>query len=232
LKLKIFLLLAVFLISSIGLNASTISPELEQKLKAEGKWKQYIASMQAAKEKGINLPNKHAVNFQDIQSFGKKTTYLNGLVILVQFDDHLADTLNHDPAAFDHLLFSEGVHSTGSMNDYYLENSYTNVGVTGVVTVWLRMPQNYTYYVDGQYGFGNYPNNAQKLTEDAVAAADPLVDFSQFDNDNDGYVDALFIVHAGVGRVDGDNFIVLLNLLLQLLLSRENERSFSMPSTL
>jgi len=200
LKIYLYLLITIFLVFSLGLNASSISPELEKKLKAEGKWQQFVSSMQNAKEKGINLPNKHAVNFQDIQSFGKKTTYLNGLVILVQFDDHLADTLNHDPAAFDHLLFSEGVHSTGSMNDYYLENSYTNVGVTGVVTVWLRMPQNYTYYVDGQYGFGNYPNNAQKLTEDAVAAADPLVDFSQFDNDNDGYVDALFIVHAGVGR--------------------------------
>ena len=194
-----FIIIAV-LFTSLSLNASTISPELEKKLKAEGKWGEFVQSLKIAKEKGINLPNKHAVNFKDINGFGKKTTYLNGLVILVQFDDHLADTLNHDPAAFQHLLFSEDLHSSGSMNDFYLENSYSDVGVTGVVTVWLRMPQNYTYYVDGQYGFGNYPNNAQRLTEDAIAAADPLVDFSQFDNDNDGYVDALFVVHAGVGR--------------------------------
>jgi len=199
-KFYLALLFIAIFASSIGLFASSISPELEKKLKAEGKWNQFVQSMKVAKEKGINLPNKHAVNFQEIDSFGKKTTYLNALVILVDFNDHLADTSNHNPAAFDHLLFSEGVHSTGSMNDYYLENSYDNVGVTGVITSWLRMPQNYTYYVDGQYGFGTYPNNAQRLTEDAVAAADPFVDFSQFDNDNDGYVDALFVVHAGVGR--------------------------------
>ena len=199
---KFYLTLLVFavLLNSFGLYASSISPDLEKKLRAEGKWEQFVQSMKMAKEKGINLPNKHEVNFKNIESFGKKTTYLNGLVILVDFNDHLADTLNHNPAAFQHLLFSEGVHASGSMNDFYLENSYNEVGVTGIVTVWLRMPQNYTYYVDGQYGFGNYPNNAQRLTEDAIAAADPLVDFSQFDNDNDGYVDALFVVHAGVGR--------------------------------
>jgi immune inhibitor A len=37
------------------------------------------------------------------------------------------------------------------------------------------------------------------LTEDVVYLADPYVDFSQYDNDNDGYVDALFVIHAGPG---------------------------------
>jgi immune inhibitor A len=200
LKIKYCLLIAVFVISSIRLNASSISPELEIKLKKEGKWDQFVTTLQKVNQRGINIPNKNAVKFNEIDTFGKTTVYLNALVILVDFSDHLADTLNHNPPVFEHLLFSEGVHSTGSMNDFYLENSYNNVGVTGVVTLWLRMPQNYTYYVNGQGGLGNYPNNAQKLTEDAVAAADPIVNFSQFDNDNDGYVDALFVVHAGVGR--------------------------------
>lgn len=194
------LFIAFILIISNLLTASNVSPELEKQLKQEGKWQQFVNSMKVAEDRGINQPNKHAINFRNIESYGKATTYLNALVILVDFNDHLADTLNHNKAAFEHLLFSEGVHSTGSMNDFYIENSYDNVGVTGVATNWFRMPQNYTYYVDGQYGFGTYPYNAQKLTEDAVAAADPYVDFSLYDNDNDGYVDALFVVHAGVGR--------------------------------
>jgi M6 family metalloprotease-like protein len=107
------------------------------------------------------------------------------------------------------MLFSVGVYPTGSMADYYIENSYGEFLVTGVVTKWYRMPQTYAYYVNGQRGFGAYPQNAQKLTEDAVAAADPDVDFSQFDNDgpdgipnsgdDDGMIDALFVVHAGPG---------------------------------
>lgn len=182
------------------LNASDISPELQKQLKANGKWKSFAESMQAAAAKGVNEPNKRAVNFDKILNSRNKTTYLNGLVILVDFDDKIADTTAHDTTAFQQLLFSEAIHPTGSMNDFYLENSYGQVGAKGKITDWLRMPQGYSYYVSGQAGFGNYPNNAQKLTEDAIEAADPYVDFSQFDNDNDGWVDALFIVHAGVGR--------------------------------
>ncbi|MCK4427119.1 MAG: M6 family metalloprotease domain-containing protein, partial [candidate division Zixibacteria bacterium] len=43
------------------------------------------------------------------------------------------------------------------------------------------------------------PHNAQKLAEDAVDAADPYVDFSDYDHDGDLWVDGLIIVHAGPG---------------------------------
>jgi hypothetical protein len=38
-----------------------------------------------------------------------------------------------------------------------------------------------------------------------VSTADPDVDFSQYDNNGDGYVDALFVVHAGPGYEDTGN---------------------------
>jgi hypothetical protein len=44
------------------------------------------------------------------------------------------------------------------------------------------------------------------LTEDLVALVDPLVDFSQYDNNHDGYVDTVFIIHAGSGaEANGGN---------------------------
>jgi M6 family metalloprotease-like protein len=64
---------------------------------------------------------------------------------------------------------------------------------------WRRAPHTYDYYVDGLKGFGTYPQNAQHLAEDAVTLADPAVNFANYDNDGDGYVDALFIIHAGPG---------------------------------
>ncbi len=67
------------------------------------------------------------------------------------------------------------------------------------------MPQPYSYYTNNYYGYGSYPQNAQKLVEDAVWAADPYIDFSRYDNDNNGYVDALFIVHAGRGAESTGN---------------------------
>ena len=123
------------------------------------------------------------------------------LVLLVDFSDNKGQT---SPDQYRHLLFSLGVYPTGSMRDYYQEVSYRKFdlvgevnGTTGNPPDWFRMPQAYTFYVAGQSGLGSYPNNAQKLAEDAVIAADPYVDYRLYDNNGDGEVDSLFILHAG-----------------------------------
>lgn len=119
------------------------------------------------------------------------------LAILVQFSDNRSQV---SPSNFDQLLFGGAF---GSLNHYYRAVSY---GALDIVTVnlpsstgWCNMPRTYAYYVNGQKGFGAYPQNAQKLAEDAILAANPLVDFSQYDNDKDGNVDTVFIIHAGPG---------------------------------
>ena len=71
--------------------------------------------------------------------------------------------------------------------------------ITGDVIGWYRMPHPYDYYVNNNNGFGSYPQNTQKLIEDAVDAANRDVIYSEYDRDGDGYVDALFVVHAGPG---------------------------------
>src|ERR1051325_2999146 len=89
---------------------------------------------------------------------------LNSLVILVDFSDNQGQ---RDPAEFADLLFSAGSHRTGSLRDYYLEVSYGKLDVTGSVIGWLRMPNPYTYYVNGETGTsGNYPHNSQGLAKD------------------------------------------------------------------
>ena len=55
------------------------------------------------------------------------------------------------------------------------------------------------YYTNSAYGTGSYPRNCQKLVEEAVDLVDAVVDFSDYDNDSDGYVDGLMIVHSGRG---------------------------------
>ncbi|MFH0882244.1 MAG: M6 family metalloprotease domain-containing protein [bacterium] len=125
------------------------------------------------------------------------------IVLLVDFSDHPATT---DAAFFDSLMFGS---SHGAVRDFYREVSYQALEIStndSCNTIgWLRMPNPYTYYVDGQKGFGTYPNNAQKLVEDAVTAANPFVDFTRYDNDGDGYVDGLMVVHSGTGyELSGD----------------------------
>jgi immune inhibitor A len=85
------------------------------------------------------------------------------------------------------------------MRDYFKECSYGTLNIEGEVLGWYRMPQPYSYYVDNQNGFGTYPKNVQKLIEDAVDTANADVNYANYDSDGDGYVDALFVVHAGVG---------------------------------
>lgn len=122
---------------------------------------------------------------------------INILAILVDFSDKKAGTSD---VFFDTLIY---VNRTGTVTNYYREVSYNTLTITTVVLPsalgWKGAPQTYAYYVDGQNGFGAYPHNAQKLVEDAVDLVDPYVNFSQFDNNSDGYVDGLIVVHAGPG---------------------------------
>jgi immune inhibitor A len=169
----------------------SMSPELEARLRDEGTFDQVVQKLQQARTQGVDKPDPHPFR----PNLGEQTT-LHALAILVDFSDNIAYT----PAVhYDSLLSSQGIYSTGSLRDFFLENSYGNVDLIVTIAGWFRLPQTYAYYADGNYGFSAYPQNAQKMAEDAVWAADPTVDFSQFDNDNDGYVDALFIVHAGPG---------------------------------
>ncbi|HON19583.1 MAG TPA: M6 family metalloprotease domain-containing protein [Salinivirgaceae bacterium] len=48
-----------------------------------------------------------------------------------------------------------------------------------------------------------YTNNGRILAREGVLAANPQVNFAEYDNDNDGYVDAVYVIFAGYGREAG-----------------------------
>ena len=144
--------------------------------------------------------------------------HYRAIVILLQFPPdpaipgdpgNLADTLAHPTSAFDTLLFSVGTRPGGSLRDYYREVSRDSFDISGVVTRWYTAPHPYGYYTDAQSGFGDPPRNAQQMAYDAVTLADQDLDFRLFDSDgpdgipdsgdDDGFVDGVFVVHAGPG---------------------------------
>jgi immune inhibitor A len=201
-KAKYLFFILLLLLWASTASAVSIAPEIVEQLKASGQLDEIIAADNAAREKGVWDANPDPVIFgvtEDIDT-------LHCLIVLVDFVDMpYTNGYQAEPEEFDTLLFSEGITNPGSMTDYYFETSYGQAYLVGQVTQWYRMPETYAYYVDGQRGFGTYPQNAQKLTEDAVIAADPDVDFAIFDNSGNGQVDALFIVHAGPGYEDTGN---------------------------
>lgn len=120
--------------------------------------------------------------------------------ILAICADHPDKVSTVAATAFDNLIFGAG---SGTVRHFYSEMSY---GTLTIVTVdlpssmgWQRLSTNYSTYVNNAYGLGGYPNNTQKLCEDLVDLVDPLVDFSDYDNDNNGYVDGLVLIHPGRG---------------------------------
>ncbi len=123
----------------------------------------------------------------------------NVLAILVQFSDNPSGTAS---GYFDNLMFNV---SSTSVRHYYRNASF---GQLDIITVnlpsslgWRTAPQTYDYYVNDESGVNpeSYPRNSQKLVEDLVVMVDPVVDFSVYDNDDDGFVDVLMVIHAGPG---------------------------------
>jgi len=129
---------------------------------------------------------------------------INLLAILVDFSDKAAQVA---AAKFDTLIY---VDRSGTVTNYYKEVSYNTLTIATVTLPsslgWKRAPQTLAYYANNQNGLGSYPQNAQKLVEDAVDLVDAQVNFSLYDNDFDGYVDGLIVIHAGRGaELTGSN---------------------------
>jgi immune inhibitor A len=125
---------------------------------------------------------------------------INVLVLIIEFTDMKHDA-SHGPSHFGNMLFNS-TPSVKSVNRYYDENSFGLLSVSGEVTaVWLQSAQTMAYYgADGAGGIDNKNGPIYALVTEAVRAADPLIDFSRFDRDLDGFIDHLCVVHAGQGQ--------------------------------
>lgn len=193
----------LFLVTSA--QAMPPQPELLEQLKQSGQLDKFAERLADAKARGVCQPltrDTKAVEQKALALDPNAVDTFRVIVILADFSDNEATggMVSGTVADFEHLLFSfDSTDNHYSMAEFYFDNSYGNFYLEGVVAGWYRLPQTYAYYVDGLNGFGSYPQNAQRMAEDAITAADPTVDFSQFDNDGDGWCDGVFVVHAGVG---------------------------------
>jgi immune inhibitor A len=120
------------------------------------------------------------------------------IVVLADFTDKRFEV---DTSRFEQLFFSTGEIPTGSVAEYYADVTGGLVTITGQVVGPFTMPQTLEWYANGNYGIGKPSGDprANILAQDAVKAADPSVDLQPYDNDGNGYVDAIIVVHAGGG---------------------------------
>ncbi|MCX7044446.1 MAG: M6 family metalloprotease domain-containing protein [Candidatus Sumerlaeota bacterium] len=135
------------------------------------------------------------------------TGNVKNLVVLCMFSDHTPGAQTRNKSDYEVLMSSATSDAilapTGSVHSYYNEASYGKLNLESTVVEWVVLPQTEAWYANGQSGLGAYPQNAQKMVEDALNLVDPQVDFSQFDANNDGYADCVTVIHSGYGAESG-----------------------------
>jgi M6 family metalloprotease-like protein len=128
------------------------------------------------------------------------TGTLKNLTVLIRFNDHAALPLPSN-GDYDVLFNADGGHTTpaptGSLKDVYHEISYDQLTINSTVTGWHTVSNNETYYTtDGENGGSEL---GQQAMREALDLADQTIDFNDFDEDGDGYVDSLAFIHSGYG---------------------------------
>ncbi len=113
------------------------------------------------------------------------------LMILANFSN---TTTTIPQSSFNNYMNQSNYNGTGSFKDYYLEVSYGQLTVNSTVTIWVTLPNTHNYYgPDSKWG---------QFVYDAVVAANNQanVNYAEYDNDLDGYVDGIAVIHQGPGQ--------------------------------
>ncbi len=117
------------------------------------------------------------------------------LVLLVDFPDYPADATNTTGFVSSQMFGSgtAGNFPYDSLSKYYERSSYGGLSIQGTVLGWYRASQNRSYY----QGLGNGPGQ-RALMREAINHYNALGhDFSQYDNNNDGYIDIFYLKWTG-----------------------------------
>jgi len=123
------------------------------------------------------------------------------LVILANFSD---TTTTYTQSDFNSLFNTPGYSDYGALGsvwDYFDEASYGLLNLDTTVSVWVDLPHTMAYYGANISGYDVRP---REMVEDAIAALDATgFDFSPFDVDEDGWIDAFAVIHQGRGEEAG-----------------------------
>lgn len=133
----------------------------------------------------------------------------HGLVILVEWND-LSFTRSDAKAFFSSMMNDENysgyydktnpqkwVECTGSVHDYFRDNSMGRFQPTFDVVGPVKINRSHTYPKGASNGW--------QCAVDAIEAANSIVDYSKYDTDGDGVVDMFYIIYAGYGSNVGGN---------------------------
>lgn len=162
---------------------------------------QTLSSRRNVSLKASSYPQKEKLN--NFPTIGE----VHSLVILVQFADTKFSTVGSDAHQFFNNMLNEpgftySNGANGSARDFYLNSSngrfQPQFDVIGPVT----LPEKYSYYGANKGSSVDNPVRLEEFVREACKLADPSVDFSQYDHNQDGFIDNIYFFYAGKGEAD------------------------------
>lgn len=139
--------------------------------------------------------------------FALTTGSAKNLVVLIRWNDHGPTGQNRTlPSTADLgiLMNQPGGHPTiaptGSVRDFYLENSYGLLSIDSTVRPWVTVSMTESWTANGVSGDGA---RIRQAIAEALDALDTTTNFATFDADADGWIDAITILHSGYGAEFG-----------------------------
>jgi len=127
---------------------------------------------------------------------------VKSLVVMIRFSDHAGRTL---PSVADVDVLFNAVDGdpvlapTGSVKDVYFENSYGQMTLDSFVNPgigdWITVSKTEAFYANGDSG----DSTLWQALREALDVLDAVVDFNDYDLDNDGRIDSIAFIHSGYG---------------------------------
>ena len=147
--------------------------------------------------------NNRAQRYSDNDiNFTTTTGTPNFLVILVSFSDIAFNSAN---ATTMQNQISQANYTTngatGSVKDYFYDNSMGALNANFTVVGPYTLSHNQAYY--GAESEAWHDTLPREMVAEACSLANQDVNFANFDNDNDGYVDMIHVIYAGRGQHNG-----------------------------
>ncbi|HBZ86368.1 MAG TPA: hypothetical protein DEO67_04425 [Candidatus Edwardsbacteria bacterium] len=160
-------------------------------------------ALKAMRLKGMDSPERGLIfQLKDIKGSDAKVTGSREYPVIMGYFTDLAAI--NTQAEFQGMLFNTGTNNK-SVNNYYRDMSYNTMSCSGAVDNW-RTSNNTVAYYSANYGFNTgTTGNTYEFIIKTLAHADSFVNFadSSYDQNHDGYLDVLWVVHAGKGAEEG-----------------------------
>ncbi len=121
------------------------------------------------------------------------------LVIPVDFSDATAQSMGYDISVLKNAFCKDGTTDYHSVYDYYYTSSYGQLRLDiTVLDFWFRPQYSSSYYENATIYYEGETTDIgdQMILDEALAYLEGIMDLSEFDSDNNGFIDSVVLINA------------------------------------